>query len=173
MTLPAAPPITLLQALAEYGIPAGYTLGHLVDQPGMPTDYPISLLDCLGKSNIVLTPFAGSISETIAGGNSQAGFQIRNTGVQESVKTSGTTSLGAWISPAGLVAQTEYMMTLLSGTLPSGTFGSWINGATGLAVWSLLRSTVGTVTCSMRLDMRRTDGGGLVSGVINLSATRT
>lgn len=173
MTLPAAPPITLLQAFAEYGLPAGSNMLQLLGKPGLPVAAPIDLLGMLGKSNIVLTPFSGTISETVAGGNSVSGFQLKNTGVQESNKSSGVSSLGAWINYPSLVAQTEYMMTLLSGSLPSGSFGSWINGATGLAVWSLLRSTVGTVTCSMRLDMRRTDGGGLVSGTINLSATRT
>lgn len=171
MTLPSVPPITLLQALAEYGIPAGYTLGHLVNQPGMPTSYPITLLDCLGKSNIILTPYNGLISES-GSGNRSAGFLAGSDGMQYAVKTSGTTALGAWINVPSLAGQCEFYMEVKSGPAPSGLLNQWVDGLYH-SQWSVLRSVPGTVTTELYFTIRR-DGNAAsqVTTVVTLQATQ-
>lgn len=79
---------------------------------------------------------------------------------------------GDWITPkAAAGAAYECRATVVSGTFTSGTFGSWLP-LSSTRSWSLLRSTIGTSTASMTLEIRRaSDGVVLDSATISFTAT--
>jgi hypothetical protein len=79
---------------------------------------------------------------------------------------------GDWITPkAAAGADYECRATVVSGTFTSGTFGSWL-ALSSTRSWTLVRTTLGTSTASMLIEIRRaSDGTVLDSATISFTAT--
>lgn len=82
------------------------------------------------------------------------------------------TDLGEWITPTGAAGNAyEAKMTTISGSLSSGTAGSWLALGT-LRAWTRTSSS-GTQTYSGTLEIRRaSDGTVLDSATITLQAQK-
>lgn len=168
MTLPASPPLNLLQALAEFGIGSGNLLqllrapgGVVPNSPGnagVPQSAPINLLQLLGAQNLSLQMVAGSASDSVAvgtascsiGPNADAFFKRTQHGV--------TDNAFQWLL-AGSANQADVYFELLSGTAPTGAaINTWINCATN-PVWSYVQSTIGSKTCTARIHLAPAGSG--------------
>lgn len=75
----------------------------------------------------------------------------------------------AGVTP-GIGSGYEVRATLQSGTTPSGTLGSWLALSSSRA-WTLTRTSQGTNTAELLVEIRATSGTVLASAVITLQAT--
>ena len=82
------------------------------------------------------------------------------------------TDIGDWITPKINMAAYECRATLNSGTSPAGSaVGSWLALSSGRS-WNLTRTSLGTVTCNLTIEIRRaSDGTVLDSCTVILTAT--
>ena len=79
-------------------------------------------------------------------------------------------SLGNWIDPLSSAPGTyEIKATLNSGSLSSGTTGTWL-ALTSDRSWSVSRSTTGTTTANLTIEIRDNGGPTLDSGTVIISA---
>jgi hypothetical protein len=111
----------------------------------MPTDF-------YGKANRTITlPANQTVSDSGPGGAS-ASLQLNFDGNRyENTLSGGTVNDGAWCAPAGQVSTVQMRATVTSGSLTSGTTGSWISATQS---WSLTKATPGTFTCVFTLEVR-------------------
>lgn len=108
-------------------------------------------LAALGGPKLVI---AGQTIQDIAigGSNASATLNIFGTGTYSGATSAGTTNYGNWVTPSGAAALFEYQATQLSGTVSTGTVGSWV---TGSQEWTVVRTTNGTKLCSLQIEIRR------------------
>jgi hypothetical protein len=89
--------------------------------------------------------------------------------------TSGTNTIsdaGDWITPKTNMALYECRATMISGTLTSGTTGSWM-ALSSDRTWTLTRTADGTSTASFTLEIRRaSDGTVMDTATIGFEAAR-
>jgi len=74
-----------------------------------------------------------------------------------------------WVTPNGDASNYECRATLLSGTLSSGTTGSWLP-LTSTRDWHVLRTFIGTNSASILVEIRPISGSVVASATISLSA---
>jgi len=104
--------------------------------------------------------------------SANAAYYLYSTGVAYSVTSSGpAVNLGNWVTPTSAAANYEVYATLVSGTLSSGTTGSWLPLSTTRS-WSRSRGTSGFTYAQITVDIRLI-GTTTVLGTasIGLSAT--
>lgn len=65
--------------------------------------------------------------------------------------------LGDWVIPNGNASLYEVRATLNSGTLSSGTTGSWL-ALTSTRTWTVTRSVIGVSTANLTIEIRRIGG---------------
>lgn len=192
MTLPAAPPINLLQVCTEFGAPAGTPLSAFLRGgawvPNTPTNaavpvaLPISLLDLLGAS---AAPAASvSISpQTVVGSRTGAGlcnatYELHNSGVARQAFNGGGFSNipGEWLV-AGAASSFEVRYTHQTGTMAtiSGTtFGTWTAMSTTTSIFLAQGGGVGVTSGQTLVEIRPAGGGAnLDSAVIELYCERS
>lgn len=120
------------------------------------------------------------LTATIAGGTS---FSPTNASVTYSLNSNGTISrvfngnifsIGQWIDPISAASEGyECRATLLSGTTPTGSLGTWL-ALTSDQAWFLSRTTVGTTTCQLTVEIRRaSDATVLTSQTVTITATKS
>lgn len=82
-------------------------------------------------------------------------YQLTSTGLEQVTTTSsGTATLGNWVTPTSAAgANYECQATITSGTLSSGTSGSWLV-LSSTRTWTVTRSTVGSKACTFTIDIR-------------------
>jgi hypothetical protein len=99
-------------------------------------------------------------------GTATANYQINSDG---SVKDQDSGILESWLLGGGTSSNYEVRMTVVSGSLISGTTGSWLNCGT-TRTWSLTNSAQNnsTSTCVMTVEIRLAS-----SGVVQDTATVT
>jgi hypothetical protein len=175
VTLPAAPPISLLQIYTEFGAPLNTPLSAMVrggawvpntpQNVNVPTSLPISVLDFLGASasNAAAGPqFTLTQVASIGSSNPQEAaliFAAGTNGAQLLTRTSpgGTTAWAAdeWLRPGFSSADYEIRWTTTDGELSvaNGVSGVWYDGASGVTYW-LRRTTQGEVECRGTIDIR-------------------
>ena len=106
----------------------------------------------------------------------RAAYQLENDGDIRHLSTSGGNSdEGDWVRPkSSAPGSYEVRATLNSGTLDgsSDATGSWL-ALTTSRDWGVTRSTVGTNTAELLIEIRKAGGPVLGSAVIGLSANVT
>lgn len=113
------------------------------------------ILSTIGGPRVSLSASYNVGDTSISPINASATFSLENDGdVTKTTGGGGTTDLGDWISPAAAAgANYECYATLNSGTLTSGTTGSWL--ALNLTrSWNLQRTTVGPSSVSLTIQIR-------------------
>lgn len=101
-----------------------------------------------------------------------AGYQLASTGIVNSITNAGgTVKLGNWVVPNSSAAKYESFAALNSGTLSSGTTGTW--QALSLSrTWTRIRTAgVGVTSANITVTIRNAaTGTNLTSAIIVLNA---
>ena len=140
---------------------AGVASGAII----MPTDF-------YGKGGATVN-FNDAVV-TAAGVPSQsAGYRINTNGFVYQVVNGVDTSLGQWVTPSSAGGNYEVYATLVSGTLSSGTTGSWV-ATSGTPLWTRVAVISGTInTVELVMDVRATGTGTVLdSWSVTLEAER-
>ena len=128
----------------------------------------IAYFDQISISNETISNTNTDPTDSFAGYELQSDGDIfRNTGIGGGAIN---TDIGDWITPKINMAAYQCRATLNSGTTPVGTLNTWL-ALTSNRSWSLTRSTVGSVTCNLTVEIRRaSDGVVLDSCTVILTA---
>lgn len=95
-------------------------------------------------------------------------FTIENDGdLLEQTTTTGPTDYGDWISPKDSFSNYEVRATATSGSVSSGTVGSWLSLGTS-RTWSRTQSSVGTSSVQLLIEIRHA-----LTQIVRASATIT
>ena len=141
---------------------AGVASGAII----MPTNF-------YGKSAGATVNF-NDASVTAAGVPAQsAGYRIDANGFVYQVINGADTSLGQWVTPTSAAGNYEVFATVSSGSVSSGTTGSWV-ATSGSPLWTrvaVISGTINTVILSMQV---RATGTGTVldTWTVTLEAER-
>ncbi len=92
---------------------------------------------------------------TISPTNASATYQLTSAGVINQITNSGgTTSPGNWISPVSAAGGNyEVRATVNSGSLTSGTTGSW-TALSSSQSWVRQQTSIGTSSCNLTIEIR-------------------
>jgi hypothetical protein len=140
---------------------AGVASGAIV----MPTNF-------YGKS--AATVNFNDASVTAAGVPSQsAGYRIDVNGFVYQVVNGVDTSLGQWATPTSIGGNYEVFATVTSGSVSSGTTGSWV-ATSGSPFWTRVTAVAGTVnTVILSMQVRATGTGTVLdTWTVTLEAER-
>ena len=128
-----------------------------------------------GMAVIVVSINDANINDTTASPTTcSVSYQLTSAGVANSVTTNGgTVALENWITPTSFAgANYEVQATVNSGSLSSGTTGSWLALNT-TRTWTVSRSTTGVSTCNLTIEIRRASDSVVLDTVtIALQAAR-
>jgi hypothetical protein len=110
---------------------------------------------------------------TVSPTNASAQFALTSSGdVQTQTVLAGTTDVGDWVSPKQGFSNYECMMTTVSGSLTSGTAGSWLGLGT-TRTWVRNQTSVGVSDYVGTLQIRRVgDTQILTTATIELEAEK-
>jgi hypothetical protein len=100
-----------------------------------------------------------------------AQFQLQSDGdVAKTNTNNAIVDVGDWIAPIANAGNYECFATLDSGTLTSGTTGSWL-ALTSSQIWSRNRMTIGTDVAQITVQIRRVGTTDiLATSVVTLTA---
>jgi hypothetical protein len=132
----------------------------------------LAAFGAIGGDRISLSGVA--VSSTGAG-TQTATYTLESDGdVVTATTGGGSVDAGDWIDPkANAPSDYEVRATLNSGTLSTGTTGSWL-ALTSNRSWTLQRVTVGVADqVDMTIEIRKGSGATLASATVTLDAERT
>lgn len=180
------PPVNLLSARGEFSLGAGGLLQLLrapggvvpntAPNSGVPQSAPIGLLSLAGAQATVppsVNINGGNMNAlTISPADATSGYQLTSAGAEQEIVNGPATTFNTWLL-SGAASDYEVMATLNSGTLASGTTGSWLSlGST--RAWTVQRTsnTAGTNSASLTIQIRTAVGGTLLdTAAVTLNAT--
>lgn len=163
MTLPSSGPLTLADIQGEFGgsnpislseyyaggayVPAG-TTG--VNGP-VPTSGTISISDFYGASNQYAAFDDTTASDyQFSPNTAYAFYSINNTGY---VTATGNPTT-QWSFPLSAASNFEVYATLVSGSVTSGTFNTWLSLGTS-RIWECAQNSVGTESAEISFQVRK------------------
>ena len=163
MTLPSSGPLSLADIQGEFGgsnpislseyyaggayVPAG-TTG--VNGP-VPTSGTISISNFYGTSNQYAAFDDVSASDyQISPSNAYAYYSINNTGYV----TATTNPSAQWSFPLSAASNFEVYATLVSGSVSSGTFNTWLSLGTS-RMWHCAENGIGTQNAEISFQVRK------------------
>lgn len=113
------------------------------------------------------------LDEATSPGAAQVILDVTSAGTYAvTLSTSGGGPTGDWISPTSLASGSyEIRATATSGTVSTGTVGSWL-ALSSTRTWTVSRGSVGSKACTLTIEIR-TEGVTVYSGSITLRATVT
>ena len=113
----------------------------------------------------------GLVSDFQVGTNSTASITFNSNGTVSSVGNAGTYTTD-WIDPTSAAPDDyEIRATISSGTMTSGTFGSWL-ALTSNRTWSKTQFNVGNSSAQVLFEIRKGSGSVLDSGTITFNVER-
>ena len=113
----------------------------------------------------------GLVSDIQVGTNSTASITFNSNGTVSSVGNVATYTTD-WIDPTSAAPDDyEIRATISSGTMTSGTFGSWL-ALTSNRTWSKTQFTVGSSSAQVLFEIRKGSGSVLDSGTITFNVER-
>ena len=125
----------------------------------------------IGGDKISLSGVAVS---SVGSGSQTATYTLESDGdVVRATTPLGSSDIGDWITPkASAPSDYEVRATLNSGTLTSGTTGSWL-ALTSNRSWTLTQATVGAADpVDLTIEIRKGSGATLASATVTLDAER-
>jgi hypothetical protein len=172
VTLPAVPPISIAQIAAEFGLAATAIFPTaFYGKGGAPASGVLSFFDFLGRSAGTPTGLVDIFTTScdaiaFGAGTANANYVLNASGAGSGSGVTGWT----WLL-SGTAAAYEVFATLTSGTLSSGTTGSWLP-LNVTRSWSRTRTGIGVSSAQVALQIRRvSDGLVLDNAQIVLNAT--
>ena len=113
----------------------------------------------------------GTVSNVQVGASSTASITFNSNGTVSSVGNVATYTTD-WIDPTSAAPDDyEIRATISSGTMTSGTFGSWL-ALTSNRTWSKTQFTVGSSSAQVLFEIRKGSGSVLDSGTITFNVER-
>ena len=113
----------------------------------------------------------GTVSNFQVGASSTASITFNSNGTVSSVGNVATYTTD-WIDPTSAAPDDyEIRATISSGTMTSGTFGSWL-ALTSNRTWSKTQFTVGSSSAQVLFEIRKGSGSVLDSGTITFNVER-
>lgn len=97
-------------------------------------------------------------------------YTLANDGAVEKILFGATTNIGTWLVGSGAYSSYESRATLVSGSTPSGTLNTW-QALSSDRSWGVSRSSYGTTTCVLTIEIRDAAGTVRDAATITLSAT--
>lgn len=132
----------------------------------------LAAFGAIGGDRIALSGVAVS---SVGAGSQTATYTLESDGdVVTATTPLGSSDIGDWIDPkASAPSDYEVQATLNSGTLTTGTTGSWLALSSNRS-WTLTRLTVGAATqVTLTIEIRKGSGAVLASATVTLDAERT
>lgn len=184
MAIPSSGAISLTTVQTEFGgsnpislseyyaggtyVPSGTTGTY----GAVPSSGTISLRNFYGTSAVVISITNQTVSDVTGGArDALVGYRLTSTGLAQT--QSGTGSFGTvetWCTPTGEAVNYEALVTVTSGTLTSGTSGSWIALST-TRTWTRDASIGLNELCVFTVEIRRTGTGTVLdTATITLEA---
>jgi hypothetical protein len=131
-----------------------------------------AIIGSLSGDRITLSGVGVSSTGT---GTQTATYTLESDGdVITATTPGGSVDAGDWIVPkASAPSDYEVRATLVSGTLSTGTTGSWL-ALSSNRTWTLQQVVVGTATqVTLTIEIRKGSGVALASATVTLDAQRT
>lgn len=112
----------------------------------------------MGGPRITLAPTYTVSDTTVSPTNASAQFQLQSDGdvarITVTTGGGGTVDVGDWITPISAAgANYEVRATVNSGSLSSGTTGSWL-ALSSTRTWAREQTTVGSSACELLIEIR-------------------
>jgi hypothetical protein len=141
---------------------AGVASGAII----MPTNF-------YGKSAGATVNFIDAVVVAAGVPAQSAGYQINTNGFDYERINGVDTVLSQWVTPSSAGGNYEVYASLVSGTLSSGTTGSWV-ATSGTPLWTRVAVISGTInTVELGMDIRATGTGTVLdSWSVTLEAER-
>lgn len=168
MPLPTSGALSLNDIKGEFGGPTSPSLGDYYaggtyvpagtsgTNGAVPSSGTISIGSFYGTSAPVITiTDQSSYSSAPTPGSATNGYRLNSNGKVYTESPSGTFNyIEDWVTPNGAASNYEALVTVTSGTLSSGTSGSWV-ALSSTRDWTVTRSTLGLKSCTFTVDIRK------------------
>lgn len=168
MPLPSSGPLSLNDIQTEFGgsnpislseyyagganVPAGTTGTY----GAVPSSGTISIRNFYGTSKVVISISDETVSAlSFAPVDASAGYRLNSNGEVESLTNGSPVTLQQWCTPTSAAGDYEARVTVNSGSLSSGTTGTWLALSTS-RTWSVVQSGAGSSSCNFTVEIRRT-----------------
>jgi hypothetical protein len=181
MTIAASGAISLTDLQTEFGGPTPIALQNyyrggtyvtdVAQNAAVPTSGAISLLSFYGTTREVVSILDVTVSDDQPSPTTAtASYSLRSDGF---VAHKGISTGALWVTPGGGAPNYECQATVTSGSLSSGTAGSWLP-LTSTQTWSRVSGAINnTFTVIFTLDIRRaSDHVVVATATITLKATK-
>jgi hypothetical protein len=132
----------------------------------------LAAFGAIGGDRISLS---GVSVSSVGAGTQTATYTLESDGdVMSATTGGGSVDQGDWISPkASAPSDYEVQATLVSGTLSTGTTGSWLALSSNRS-WTLTRVVVGVADqVELTIEIRKGSGATLATATVTLDAERT
>lgn len=169
MALPTSGPLSLSDIQGEFGgsnpisLSEYYAGGGLVPSGTSGTNGPvpssgaISISNFYGTSNATVN-FTDDNVSAVGNTAQTAGYRIDVDGFVYQVVNGVSTALYQWASPTSIGGNYEVFATVTSGSVSSGTTGSWVATSTS-PLWTRARPTPGTSIVELSMQVRPVGSG--------------
>lgn len=140
---------------------------------GVPSGAIVMPTNFYGKSAGATVNFI-DVNVTAAGVPSQsAGYRINTNGFDYQVINGVDTLINQWVTPSSAGGNYEVFATIVSGSVSSGTTGSWV-ATSGSPLWTRVAAIVGTInTVILSMQVRATGTGTVLdTWTVTLEAER-
>ena len=139
----------------------------------MPSSGAISIRNFYGTTNVVIAITNQTISAGVfSPDTAEAGYRLNSNGKVYKNQNGSLTEIETWCTPTSEASNYEARVTLISGTTPSGSVGTWV-ALSSTRDWTIQETIPGdTDTSSFTVEIRRTGTTTVLdSATIDLSAT--
>ncbi len=167
MTLPTSGALSLNDIKGEFGGPSSPSLGDYYaggtyvpagtsgTNGAVPSSGAISIGSFYGTGLPVITITDQSLNNvTFSPTNSTQAYRLDSNGKVYDVKNASPSFIEDWVTPTGAASSYEAFVTVTSGTLSSGTSGSWV-ALSSTRDWSVTQTSIGIKTCTFTVDIRK------------------
>lgn len=168
MALPSSGPLSLSDIQGEFGgsnpiglneyyaggsyVPAGTTGTY----GAVPSSGTISIQNFYGTSNVVISISDQYVVDFTGGGRAAtAGYRLTSTGSAQVLVDTTFTTVETWCTPTSQASNYEALVTVTTGTLSSGTAGSWV-ALSSTQTWTRTASIGSSQFCQFTVQIRKT-----------------
>lgn len=167
MPLPTSGALSLNDIKGEFGGPTSPSLGDYYaggtyvpagtsgTNGAVPSSGAISIGSFYGTSAPVISITDQSRAATgISPATATNGYRLNSNGKVYDNGNGTYSFIEDWVTPTGAASSYEALVTVTSGSLSSGTSGSWL-ALSSTRDWTVTRTSVGTNTCTFTVDIRK------------------
>lgn len=185
MTLPTSGPLSLNDIKGEFGGPTSPSLGDYYaggsyvpsgtsgTYGAVPSSGTISIQNFYGTTNAIVNFVNESVYANNNAGAATAGYQVNADGFDYQGINGTYTSLTQWVTPSSQGGNYEIYATVSSGSITTGTTGSWV-ATSGSPIWTVVKAgPAGINSATLSMQVRRAgDTTVLDTWTVTLTAER-